>query len=147
MICLVCQSTQRRPLYIQNGYQVFRCEGCGFQFVAPTPTAEELARYYDQSYAVPLERYAGYAARHGERIAELERWRPERGRLLEVGASYGHSLASARDRGWQVAGVELSPTAAAYARERFGLGIHSCDLLDAPFEERSFDAAILWHDP
>jgi SAM-dependent methyltransferase len=145
MACLICQSTQCRPLYAQNGYQVFRCDGCGFQFVAPTPTEEELARYYDQSYAVPLERYASYSARHQERIAELERWRRERGRLLEVGASYGHSLAIARDRGWQVAGVELSPTAARYARERFGLDIHSCDLLDAPFEERSFDAAILWH--
>jgi SAM-dependent methyltransferase len=145
MICCICKSTQCRRLYAQNGYQVFRCDGCGFQLVAPTPTVEELARYYDQSYAVPLERYASYSARHQERIADLERWRPERGRLLEVGASYGHSLAIARDRGWQVAGVELSPTAARYARERFGLDIHGCDLLDAPFEERSFDAAILWH--
>jgi len=145
MACLICQSARCRLLYTQNGYQVFRCDVCGFQFVAPTPTVGELARYYDQGYAVPLERYASYSARHQERIAELERWCPERGRLLEVGASYGHSLALARDRGWQVAGVELSPTAARYARERFGLDIHSCDLLDAPFEEQSFDAAILWH--
>jgi SAM-dependent methyltransferase len=145
MTCLVCQSTQSRRLYIQNGYQVFRCAGCGFQFVAPTPTPEELARYYDQSYAVPLERYAGYSARHEDRIVELERWRPSRGQLLEVGASYGHSLAIARGRGWQSIGVELSPTAARYAREQFGLDVHNCDLLDAPFEDQSFDAAILWH--
>ena len=50
------------------------------------------------------------------RLAELERWLPERGRLLEVGCSYGYGLAEACERGWHVAGVELSPTASLYAR-------------------------------
>jgi SAM-dependent methyltransferase len=144
-ICMVCGSYGIRDHVTINGYHVFRCAACGFQFVHPTPTLAELAQYYDQGYAVPLERYAGNRARNAGHIADLERWQPGRGRLLEVGASYGHSLAAARARGWQVAGVELSPTASRYARQQLALPVFTADLLDAPFAARSFDAAIMWH--
>ena len=144
-ICMVCGSHDIRDHLTINSYQVLRCAACGFQFVHPTPTPAELAHYYDQSYAVPLERYAGNRARNAGHIADLERWQPGCGRLLEVGASYGHSLAAARARGWQVAGVELSPTASRYARAQFGLPVFTADLLNAPFAARSFDAAIMWH--
>src|SRR5438128_4536401 len=90
--CPLCQARQAHLARALNGYQVFRCAACGFQFVHPTPTQAELARYYDQGYAVPLERYARNSARNAGRIADLERWQPGCGRLLEVGASYGHSL-------------------------------------------------------
>ena len=142
MNCLICHSNRIHYRFSENRYRVFRFAACGFQFVHPTPTQAELAQYYDQSYAVPLQRYAGNSARNTGRIADLERWQPGRGRLLEVGASYGHSLAAARARGWQVAGVELSPTASHYARAKFGLPVFTADLLDAPFAAHSFDAAI-----
>jgi len=145
MNCLICYSNRIHYRFTENGYRVFRCAACGFQFVHPTPTPADLARYYDQSYAVPLERYARNSARNTGHIADLERWLPGRGQLLEVGASYGHSLAAARARGWQAAGVELSPTASRYARKQFGLPVFTADLLDAPFAKRSFDAAIMWH--
>jgi SAM-dependent methyltransferase len=104
-----------------------------------------LAEYYDHSYAVPLDLYAGASERNAARIADLERWRPARGRLLELGASYGHSLALARERGWDVVGVELSPTASAYAQTHFGLTVFNCDLADATLAGASFDAVIGWH--
>jgi SAM-dependent methyltransferase len=124
---------------------VLRCRECGLEFVSPTPSPSELADYYDRSYAVPLERYAAADKRNLARITDLERWCPTRGRLLELGASYGHSLALARERGWDVVGVELSPTASAHAREHFGLTVFNCDLVDAPLAEGSFDAVIGWH--
>jgi SAM-dependent methyltransferase len=124
---------------------VFRCPNCGFEFVSPTPSADELAEYYDRGYEVPLERYAAANARNAARIEGVERWSPGRGRLLEVGASWGHSLAAARDRGWDVAGVELSPSASSYAREHFGLTVFNCQLADAPLDDASFDAVIMWH--
>ncbi len=131
--------------FVQRGYAVYRCGDCGFEFVAPTPSSAELAAYYDRSYAVPLERYAAAGERNAARIADVERLCPARGRLLEFGASYGHSLALARDRGWEVTGVELSPTASEYARAHFGLTVFNCDLADAPLTEASFDAIVGWH--
>jgi SAM-dependent methyltransferase len=122
-----------------------RCADCGLEFVSPTPSPSELAEYYDRSYTVPLEMYAAAGKRNAARIADVERWCPTRGRLLEFGASYGHSLAAARDRGWDVVGVELSPTASKYARTQFGLQVFNCDLADAPLADASLDAVIGWH--
>jgi SAM-dependent methyltransferase len=143
--CLVCGGMHAEHRFVQRGYTVFRCTGCGLEFVAPTPSPSELADYYDRSYAVPLERYAGASARNLARITDLERWCPARGRLLELGASYGHSLALARERGWDVVGVELSPAASEHARTHFGLTVFNCDLPDAPLADGTFDAVIGWH--
>jgi SAM-dependent methyltransferase len=143
--CLVCGERRARQRFVQRGYPLYRCSGCGFEFVAPTPSLTELAEYYDRSYEVPLERYSSAGARNAARIAELERWCPGKGRLLEVGASYGHSLAAARDRGWDVVGVELSPTASSYARSHFGIDVYNCDLADAPLAPASLDAVVMWH--
>ena len=143
--CLVCGGTQTKQRFVQRGYPVFRCTGCGLAFVAPIPSPSELADYYNRGYAVPLERYAAAGHRNIARIADVERWCPSRGRLLELGASYGHSLALARERGWDPVGVELSPTASAYARSHFGLTVYNCDLADAPLADASFDAVIGWH--
>ena len=143
--CLVCGSAKSSLRFVQRGYPVYRCADCGLEFVSPTPGPAELAEYYDRGYSVPLERYAAAGARNAARIADVERWCPERGRLLEIGASYGHSLAAARERGWEVAGVELSPTASAHAREQLGLSVFNCELQEAPLPTGSFDAVIMWH--
>ena len=143
--CLVCGGGHAAQRFVQRGYAMFRCPDCGFEFVAPTPSTEELADFYDRGYEVPLERYAKAGVRNAARIAEVERWCPGRGRLLEVGASWGHSLAAARERGWDVAGVELSPSASSYAREHLGLSVFNCPLSDAPLVDGSFDAVMMWH--
>jgi SAM-dependent methyltransferase len=143
--CLVCGGARTRQRFVQRGYPVLHCVDCGLEFVAPTPSPSELAEYYDRSYAVPLEMYAAAGKRNAARVADLERWCPARGRLLEFGASYGHSLAAARDRGWEVVGVELSPTASMYARTNLGLNVFNCDLADAPLADESLDAVIGWH--
>jgi SAM-dependent methyltransferase len=143
--CLVCGGARLVQRFVQRGYPVVRCRGCGLEFVTPIPSARELAEYYDRGYEVPLDRYAAAGQRNAARIADLERWCPKRGRLLELGASYGHSLALARERGWEVTGVELSPTASEHARKHFGLNVFTCDLADAPLEPGSFDAIVMWH--
>lgn len=143
--CQICGSSRTKLAYIQSGYRIVRCCVCGFRFVTPTPSREVLASYYDRSYSVPLERYARVIPTKHGRIERLEYWLPARGRLLEVGASYGHALAQARMRGWQVAGVELSPHASHYAHEHFGIDVWTGDLLDAPLDRGSFDAVMMWH--
>ena len=143
--CLVCGGTRSQQLFVYQGYPVLCCQDCGLEYVAPTPGAAELARHYEHNYAVSLERYAAADERNSARLDELEQWCPERGRLLEVGASYGHSLDLARKRGWEVEGVELSSAAAAYAREHFGLKVFDCDLTETPLSDGSFDTVIMWH--
>ncbi|MEN9934585.1 MAG: hypothetical protein RLZZ387_1164 [Chloroflexota bacterium] len=142
--CPLCNAPAR-PLWEVAGHQVYDCGACGMRFVDPVPTAEALARHYAETYAVPLERYGRLRERHTGIIADVERWQPGRGRLLEVGASYGHQLQIARDRGWEVQGVELSPRSSAHARDVLDVPVHTGDLLGAPLAPGSFDAALMIH--
>ena len=140
MTCPVCTQPCPTLAFTKNGYDVYRCRFCGFGFVAPVPSAEALAEYYNSAYSVSLGNYAGHMDTH--RLDELER-HVARGRLLEIGASYGHWLAQARDRGWEVAGVEMAEAAAAHARDVLGVPVVAGTAFDA--EDGPFDAVVMWH--
>src|SRR4051794_20482790 len=75
-------------------------------------------------------------------LALIERHVPV-GRMLDLGCWVGYLLAEARERGWDVTGVEPSAFAASFARDHLGLPIIQADLFSAPLPERGFDAIVL----
>ena len=124
-ICSRCVPTQN--VYAQKGvWRYLRCPGCGLVVLDNIPDKATLRAYYNDSYEVNFDRHIR-AVRYGSRavLDELRSHFPERGRLLEVGCSYGGFLAAAKSEGWDVTGIELSDTAASYARDRLGLNVIS----------------------
>lgn len=70
----------------------------------------------------------------------------ENGSLLEIGCGSGMYLDLMRALGWRrVAGVDISASAIAQARELLGLEAYCGELKDAGFAEESFDAVSLSH--
>ena len=67
------------------------------------------------------------------------------GRLLDIGCGNGAFLASMRERGWQVQGVEPDPEAARLARERYGLEVITGPLEGAALPAASVDAITMHH--
>ena len=68
-----------------------------------------------------------------------------RGRaLLDVGCNRGFLLAAAQRIGWQPVGVELSPVAAALARDRVGVAVH-LDLAEVERPKNGFHLIVAWH--
>jgi SAM-dependent methyltransferase len=131
----------------------YRCPACGLLFLSPRPTLAEIVRYYPDTYtpyrrAIEDERWAimRWKRRRNMRMFTdgVNRHQPRRGWLLDVGCATGTFLAQMRRTGWQVAGVELSPTAAAYARERLGLTVFTGDLLAAGLPAGQYNAVTLW---
>src|SRR5437762_13055581 len=125
--CELCGSTSKTYVYEVNGVPIARCDDCGLVFAAVRPQPGELAELYDSGYYEDAEQvgYAGYAAaedrkrRHDRSLLdEIERLGAP-GRMLEIGCAYGYFLDEARQRGWQVRGVEPSAHAAREARSRF----------------------------
>lgn len=152
--CCVCHR-EGRPLYDLDPFGVVRCPRCTLVFVSPRLRPEALQRLYEQPqyhqgvYGAPgrfspamflQRRWTDGRLRLAER--ELRRGLPG-ARLLEVGSGHGLFLDAARSRGYDVTGVELSATAAAYARESLGLTVHSSQLAEAPLEGR-FDVICAW---
>jgi SAM-dependent methyltransferase len=66
-----------------------------------------------------------------------------RGSLLEVGSAKGYLLALLQGLGWDVTGVELADSAAAYSREQFGLEVFGGTLEEfRDRDARKFDVAL-----
>jgi SAM-dependent methyltransferase len=150
--CPICHHQELAPFLRRGGYQIVRCERCGFLFVCPPPTEDELAAFYqDPGYycgsALGYQDYFAQRPLHERearrRLRRIERLLLGRGRILDVGAAAGFFLKVAQERGWAVHGVELSAEMRRSAAELTGrpLAPRLADLDPPP---GSFDAATMW---
>lgn len=151
--CALCnapgvpQPRKTRLLNLHEPYAVCRCVRCGFLFLNPRPTVDELAEMYatDPYYAADNATRGAARSRfyHG-RMERLERWRPQRGRILGIGClEGGYALEIARTRGWQVAAVEFSPILASHARTALGIDVREARAWDlSALRGERFDAIV-----
>jgi SAM-dependent methyltransferase len=122
---------------------IVRCSTCGHMQLERFPTDAVLAEAYGEAESEDyVEEEAGQRATARAVLERLERHVP-RGALLDLGSWVGFLLAEARERGWDVVGVEPSEFASEYARERLGLDVRTADLLTADLEGRRFDAVVM----
>jgi len=127
-----------------------RCEACGLITVSPMPGKDDLSSLYGEDYF-----QGDYHCGHREGAYEDESFSEEHtrildgfkalkpaGMMLEVGAAGGKFLVKAREQGYGVMGVEVSPEACSIARS---LGLeHFCgELDDARFPDGNFDLVYL----
>ncbi len=75
----------------------------------------------------------------------IEKFHPQKGALLDVGAGTGAFLKTMKERGWESTGVEKDETAAKFCREKLELQVHPGDLADVEGLNSKFDAVTFWH--
>lgn len=130
----------------EEPYRVLKCLRCGLVFVNPVPDGSALASHYDERYyadwmAAQQAKRSKMWARRLKRLEKLS----AKGRLLDVGCATGAFLQLAQDSGWKVHGTEYSPYAAQYAAEHLGTDIFCGELMDAAYDDASFDVVTFWH--
>jgi SAM-dependent methyltransferase len=140
-------------------FPVVRCRTCQLIRTNPRPTMATIGSYYPDLYGPyhQAENRAQPAATG--RAAVLARWARrlrldgtrellpahlEPGRALEVGCASGGFLLKLRRRGWQVEGIEPSPTAAERAAAQ-GLAVHVGPIETAPDRDRKLDLIVASH--
>lgn len=145
--CPVCDNGKPSFWASVGEYVYLQCWGCGLIYLQRTPSASDLESYYNTDFQVDRKRQERMVA--GEcrpMLRVLERLLPGKGRLLEIGCSYGHFLSVAEAEGWVVDGVEISRSAADWAQEKLGLRVHSGTLEEvSPKLKRPFDAVAMFH--
>lgn len=155
--CDLCQGRHFQVVYQLDGFQVIRCRQCSListnlalkkpdlESMYASPYYQQRRDYYFQNCvtnrAVTTENTNIRDFREG--LSLIERYKSE-GKLLDVGCAIGVFLCLARERGWEVRGVDVSRYAAAYAREVFGLDVFAGELQEAPFPNGYFDVITLW---
>ena len=155
MPCALCHNNLFRDLDDAKLSHLRRCATCGLVSVRHFPEPEELRAVYGEAYfRNARSEESGYddyeADRYcivktaGRRLDLIERYTPQRGRLLDVGCALGFFLETARRRGWNVEGVDISEHAVSYARDELRLAARCGMLEEAGFEPGSFDVLTLW---
>jgi SAM-dependent methyltransferase len=150
------QVNEGQDLYLDlpERYCLVRCLNCGLIYQNPQLSADELLAHY------PIGEYALYQEATNQkdgvfqhldqqrgmtrRCRQIQAYQSTPGRLLDVGCATGNFMVAMRDRGWQVAGIELNPQAADYGRRTLGLEIETGKLEDIPLLENDFDVVTMW---
>lgn len=149
--CTVCKNTQSFLWIQKNNYSLYHCRSCKLIFISPTPT--QTVDIYTEGYFYGATGGFGYinydeAKQLDQQTFEtyldkIALFNPPPGKLLDVGTATGKFLLSAKARGWDVAGTEISEAAAQRGREQ-GLMIQTGALPDTSFLPESFDVITLW---
>jgi len=134
--CPLCADGAAKRRHQEGDYVMVRCLRCGFIYQNPRPSEAERLDSYQQylpQAAKEIEAWGRMVEPVFKKGADLiERTIPP-GRILDVGTGYGFFLALMQSRGWEIMGLEVSPTGAHYGRRRWGLSI-----LPQPWEQTSF---------
>ena len=135
-------SSRERAGYLS----IVRCTGCGLVLQNPRDDAQTLARVYaslaDDVYDAEEVNRTRDAR---QRLARIERHRPVRGRLLDMGCASGLFVAAAHTRGWRAQGADASSRAIERARQRCPGAAFSVGTLESlAFEPRAFDVVTLF---
>jgi SAM-dependent methyltransferase len=143
--CGLCGSSELAPA---PGHEdsLRRCVACGLVLTAFEPGGDRQLNeddYFEAAYRGYFERAEQWRHEARRRLDWLlGHSKPDR--LLEIGCGGGFFLAEARRAGIDASGVELSPIAARYARERLGVPVTS-GAFECTELASGFDAVCAFH--
>jgi SAM-dependent methyltransferase len=126
--------------------EIWKCGECGLVFPNPMPFPK---RGLGQHYNLEADEY--FAAhdknqkleRATKLIVEAESILGRNGKLLDIGVGRGEILLAAKNRGWEIEGVEPSATFADYAEQSTGAEIWRETIETSEIQPNSFDVVIL----
>ncbi|KKQ30075.1 MAG: Methyltransferase type 12 [Candidatus Shapirobacteria bacterium GW2011_GWE1_38_10] len=130
---------------VRGVQQIVKCKNCGLIYVNPQIEVRMLNRSYSKdsnlSYVDEAESRIDTFC---ESIKIIDKYFPQRGKILDVGAGSGFFLKVARDEGWRTWGVELSKWLSNYANEKYSVNIKQGTLKEAKFKDNYFDVITMW---
>src|SRR5437868_4314056 len=151
--CPSCKSRHLHYNFSCRGFRVVECNGCGLMMLNPQPSDDQLAEIYGADY------YLGDPSDDGRQqfsrmkratakiyLDEIEKYRgADSGRLLEIGCGPGDFLLQARERGYDVTGIEINAQAVARARQTVPAPARVIEgtLENAGLEHERFDVCVL----
>ena len=122
--CLGCGNHHFSYPYIKKFRWLLQCKSCGFMFVYPQPTKEELEEIYSENYFDEWgSKEAGNALReikmktYKKQLLEIRKFEDFH-TILDIGCGLGYSLDSAVEQGYEITGVEFNEVIANEIRQR-----------------------------
>ena len=150
--CTLCGSKQAESFLPE--LRLVRCLGCGVVYADEQLPLEELKKLYSKDYFTsPCSMEQGYddyledrpLIRHTfqKRLDMLEKYYPEKGKLLDVGCAMGFFVEVAGENNWEAEGLDISDFCIQYMKEK-GLKAHLTTLPEFECRNNSYDIITMW---
>jgi SAM-dependent methyltransferase len=152
--CPVCAHSIEKSKYLFTKMSIdfHMCKNCGHIFANPQLSEQYLENHYrySKSYQLWIEvllsnKNRTYDAwKHKEALDLVEAQGVVPGELLEIDSFVGGFLLLARERGWNVTGMEFNEEARKLSIEEHGLTVYRDRLEDIDFKGKKFDLIAMW---
>ncbi len=160
--CPLCRSGNRAehlsvPMPLGGTGKFMLCADCELVYLDPAPTGRSLREFYERVYTTEE-----YRKLEGFRIPDpademvityietekkfnfIEDHTRPPGRYLDIGCAYGNMLLEGGARGWDAVGIEPFSTAVNFCREKLGLHVEQCGILDSGLPRASLDLITMY---
>lgn len=152
--CRLC-GTSLKSQFSKNGFDIGTCDQCGFMSVVDNVDVSVIENIYSKGYYErDRKRYIDITSKQRtqwlNRLQLIEQLATQNTslittrykRLLDIGCGPGIFLALAKERNWDVRGIEISPQAAREAAKR--VGSHRIFQDFASLDWESCDVITIW---
>lgn len=144
--CNLCGSQEIQRVTQLRGKEKYleRCQRCSLVFL----NREEREKVVDfcRGREASTETSPSFRQSHTDFFEDFFRkCRLKPGKVLDLGCGIGLFLLLAREKGWEVQGVEVSRLAAEMARSHYGLPVREGGIEGVSFPEETFDLVTLWN--
>lgn len=128
----------------EHNFEIIKCRDCGLARTIPIPdSSKQRYKYYG------IDRYSKnrkIVSSLMEKILKQVFKFKKRGKLLEIGCSVGYLLRLAKNKGFEIQGIELDVKAMEYANKLLGKGtVINTTLQEAKFPDKHFDVVVMSH--
>jgi len=152
--CNLCGADDYKIRYIKDGYNIVQCNKCDLVYVNPRLTQEAINQIYDEKYFLGegFDKSVQYQNEFDElsdkidlsnwdasTINELLQTNNQTPKLLDIGCGMGLFLWKAKQAGFDVEGIELSPFAADFVRSK-GIKVRDKSIYEEILPENYYDA-------
>lgn len=144
--CVICEGTQMPDKIIDTDQVCFvRCPECSL--IWKIKPEKDPTDYKDENYFARM----GYNENRKRKLNKsyrqlkfIEKYRPAKGDLLEIGCSKGYFIEAANENGWNATGIDISDSAVEYCRS-INLDVHKTNISELYSLNKKFDAIVLKH--
>lgn len=151
--CPVCGSRNESLYCVKDGFRYVRCDDCSMVFLNPRLNDEATHRFYN-SRANEIYNKAKFDTESDsqalddkanlENLDWIESYRGKKGGdILEIGSAKGYFLQKAKERGYNVHGLELNETNWRRSRDLLGDTMLNVPLESANYPAESFDVIYM----
>lgn len=149
LLCPLCNSNNQHQFQVlysrEPVWEIVVCTHCSFTFIPGCYRHGRSTEYYqDDTVAKVVKQGNNWVKlqRQKLRLFFLKKF-IRQGKILDIGAGWGHFLYAAGEEGFVTKGVERDSTASGYAREELGMDVIQSDFCELP-ESEKFDVITMW---